>query len=719
MKMAFRTSAREKLRMAGLLIAMMLAIVLSGCNSEPAEPTQPTIDIYFDDHIVEGESVTPETDPPTEPTEPVPTAPADGNPDDITCQGSYTGDDAAVLDAANTVVAKAATENLTNRQLQVYYWMEVAAYRAAEHDVAPDFTQPLDVQLCDLDDTAITWQQYFLQRALNTWYSLQALELWGLNTPLELEEAYQPNAKSHRENITADLPALSVLYGYYNKYYQPNDLHKAFLDNIPTMLEELATGNGYADLNKMLTDLAGAGADAEALAEYAYLYNWAYMYYTQLSYDLEPTTEEVEAYFLEHEARYANAGITLNGEKTVSFRHVLLIPEGAEVAWDGTVSASVDAWQICRTEAEKMLAQWQKDFKKEYSSRRPAHVEESEFGELAFESSADLGSAPVGGLYSQVCQGQLCTSLDNWLFDAERQYGDIEILRSDVGYHIVYFCGTQDVWYTQAQKDLLGRMTSEILDTAMANYTLTVNYASICLGQAQQSGNCITSDDVLYPDVAHERFPTVPLFLQKDYPTTMYGRYPIVTYGCGITTMAMLASYMTDTEWTPPELCELYGDYCFETGSDYALYDDAPCELGFYGIHRTYEWDDVAAAVHDGDLGISLQRGGYWTRRGHYILLQNFTEDGLVCVRDSNILNYGTIKNHKIDAHEVEDITKKGILYWIVPGKVVRTAACARCDDTTQKGFPEAMFTCDYICSRCDTAVTRRDNFINAIELAK
>lgn len=722
MTMAFRTTPKKERRLAGFLIILTLAVILSGCSLPMPDTMQPAQDTYIETEAVQTTPATEEvipTEEPTEPTEPPPTAPPDGNPDDVTCQGSYTETDTIVAGTADTVVAKVASETLTNSQLQIYYWLEVASYRAAGHEVAPDFDQPLDTQLCDLDDTAVTWQQYFLQRALNTWYGLQSVELWGLNTPLELEEAYQPSEKQHRENISSDLPALSVLYGYYNKYYSPNDLHQAYLDNIPTMLETLASGSGYTDAAHMLADLAGAGTDIEALQAYVHLYNWAYMYYTQLSYDMEPTEEEVSAYFLEHETDYAREGITLDGEKTVSFRHVLFVPEGATVEADGTVSASVEAWQACYDEAQAALAQWQKDFKKVYSSRRPAHVEESEFGNFAFETSADLGSSTVGGLYSNIGHGQLTTILDKWCFDPARQYGDIEIIRSDVGYHIVYFCGTQEVWYTHAEKDLLGQMASDVVAQAMANYTLTVYYAQISLGEAAQEGNCITSDDVLYPDIAHERFPTAPLFLQRDYPNTMYGRYPVYTYGCGITTMAMLASYLTDTEWTPPELCALYGAYCFETGSDYALYDDAPCELGFYGVYRTYEWDDVAAAMQEGDVAISLQRGGYWTRRGHYILLQNFTEDGMVCVRDSNILNYGTIKNHKIDAHEVSSITAKGILYWIVPGKVVQTAACARCDDTGHEGFPSAMFNTDYHCTKCNTAMTRRSNFVNSIELIK
>ena len=68
------------------------------------------------------------------------TVPADGNPDDVTCKGSYTGE------ASEAVVAIAGNGQLTNRQLSAWYWAEVAQYRQENHHVAPDFEQPLDEQ---------------------------------------------------------------------------------------------------------------------------------------------------------------------------------------------------------------------------------------------------------------------------------------------------------------------------------------------------------------------------------------------------------------------------------------------------------------------------------------------------------------------------------------------------------------------------------------------
>jgi len=699
MKQKENTGFKVKIKQFGVLMTvLLLVLLLVGCG--------PTVndgaDIQDAEGTQDGQNVAEELSPPE-----------NGDPSNVTCKGTYTVADESVPNLMNNTVATIGEYTLTNGALQVYYWMEVAAYREAGHDVAPDFTKPLDVQLCDIDDTAITWQQYFLQRALDNWHSRQALAIWGAETPLELEEAYQPYPSQHEEYLDPALPALKYLYGYYNDYYEPNEMHQGYLDDLPTILLDMAKKNGYTDLDAQLLDMAGVGATSEYLEQYAYLYNWCYMYYTQLTYDMKVTEEDITAYYEAHSSDYAD-----HRGYTVDIRHVLLVPEGVENE-DGTVApVTEEDWERCRADAEKMLEDWRKNTKKEMNWHRKEHSEEREFGELANANSKDVGTASNGGLLSDVRKGQLIKELDSWCFDAARVPGDIELIRTKSGWHIVYFVGTEDAWYEPVKQDMLEEASEQVFLSAMAAHEMIVDYSAIALGSAAQSGEVITPDDVLYADIAHERFPVAPLYLQRDYPTTKYGNYPVHTYGCGVTTMAMLASYLTDEEWTVPELCEMYGTYCFKTGTDYSMYDNVPCELGFYGIRRSMSWDEVAEALEKGQACISMQRGGYWTRRGHFILMQNFTEDGLVVVRDSNILNYASIKNHMIDAHEVKSITAQSALYWICQDKVTRSGSCSRCDNTNHAGADMSLLTSDWYCERCIAATTRRGNFVSAMEHA-
>ncbi len=108
-------------------------------------------------------------------TQPAPTVPADGNPKDVTCKGSYT----AEAPAADTVVATMGSSKLTAGQLQIYYQLAAAKFNQEYRDLEPDFSQGLDTQPCPLDANVNSWQQYLLQQALNTWHSHQALVQLG------------------------------------------------------------------------------------------------------------------------------------------------------------------------------------------------------------------------------------------------------------------------------------------------------------------------------------------------------------------------------------------------------------------------------------------------------------------------------------------------------------------------------------------------------------
>jgi hypothetical protein len=662
-------------------------------------------------------------------TEPAPTAPPNGDPTNVTCRGSYTVTEPLTDQQANRPIAVAGGQSLSNGALQVYYWMEIARY--LEENPGVTFSQPLDTLLCDIDDTAVTWQQYFLQRALHTWFTRQAVYLHSVNTPMPTEEAYQPNAENHEKNRIDDMPAVDYLYGYVHRSFVPNDMHQAYLDNLPALLDALAAEQGFADGETMAREVMGARG--EDLAAYARLYNWDYMYYTQLTYDMEPTEEMLIDYLrgpVEEPAaegeeteptetepvETAPVELPTGIRESVTVRQILLLPENAVVAADGTVTAEAEDWEDCLAEAQGVLYNWRTrsaNAKKYYP--RPDNVDEALFAEKAIALSADGGSRADGGLYSNLKPGQLPAALDSWCFDGVRQNGDAEIFTTEYGIHILYFVSAADSSVAQLRSEYLKQQTSQLLEAAMTEYTMIVDYNSIRLREPGDDA-VITDELLLYPDVAHERYPTAPLYFQQDYPDTRYGQYPIASYGCGVTTLSMLASYMTDEEYTPPELCKRYGYYCMERGTNPPMFEETPAELGFYYVERTLDWEKVLEALNRGQVVVSLQKTGYWTGGGHFILLEKVTEDGLIQVRDSNLFNYGKLSGHQIDAHEASVITPKSSSYWIYYPKVVRTAACHRCDDTGYAQGENTLITGDYTCARCTAAMERRNNFMEAME---
>ena len=143
-----------------LAVAVLATLVITGMNlyvfgdqEETVAPTTETIETQ-----------------PTEPEVPA-TAPADGNPDDVTCKGSYSATNEEIQEAADVVVATAGDRELTNGLLQAYYWDGIYAFLTNYGDyvslLGVDLSRSLDTQLCTIGDVSMTWQQYFLQYALD------------------------------------------------------------------------------------------------------------------------------------------------------------------------------------------------------------------------------------------------------------------------------------------------------------------------------------------------------------------------------------------------------------------------------------------------------------------------------------------------------------------------------------------------------------------------
>lgn len=81
---------------------------------------------------------------------------------------------------------------------------------------------------------------------------------------------------------------------------------------------------------------------------------------------------------------------------------------------------------------------------------------EDAFAALAVANSTDPGSASNGGLYSNIYKGQMVSEFENWCFDSARQAGDVGIVQTSNGYHVMYFVSTNEnpYWYDQAETSL-------------------------------------------------------------------------------------------------------------------------------------------------------------------------------------------------------------------------------------------------------------------------
>ena len=81
---------------------------------------------------------------------------------------------------------------------------------------------------------------------------------------------------------------------------------------------------------------------------------------------------------------------------------------------------------------------------------------------------------------------------------------------------------------------------SAVLPASALRIQITTHKSS---GYTDENGTVLSYSRPVYNDV--------PLYLQTDYPNTLYGSGTIETSGCSIVSLAMVATYMTDHTYLP------------------------------------------------------------------------------------------------------------------------------------------------------------------------
>lgn len=365
------------------------------------------------------------------------TVPADGDPADVTCKGTYTDIDDAVMAANTEIIATLGDEKLTNGELNVYYWMGVYNFLNYNSSYVSyyglDLSKPLDTQVYTLDDSGMTWQQYFLQQALETWQRFRGLTNDALEAGFVMDEDYVTELEGMKASMEAEVEK-----------------------------------NGYKTLDDMLADQLGGGCLFSDYESYMYEYYMGYLYYDSLCAKITLTDAEVDAYYQEHKEEYKTNGLT-EDMFSVDVRHILLQPKGCTFDANNLVVATEEQWEACRVEAQAMLDDWLAN-----------DGTEDGFAALAKEHTAD-GNGNVGGLYENVFEGDMVETFNDWCFDAARVSGDSGLVKTEFGYHIMYFVESQLLWPMYAREDLMYERQDALMKSVVEENPIQVSYDKILL----------------------------------------------------------------------------------------------------------------------------------------------------------------------------------------------------------------------------------------------
>lgn len=347
---------------------------------------------------------------------------------------NYTVSDKKFEANQDKVVATIGDATLTNSQLRAIYWIHIHTYgQYYQYDPM----KPLNEQVYD-EATGKTWQQFILEGILDIWHEYQAIALAAEAAGFQMPEDAQKMLAEMKDTVTKE-----------------------------------ATQNGFASLDELMRKRLGAGATFEDYYNYFATYYKANLYYKDFAENVSVTPEEIDAFYAGNSASLYTKWkkkVTKEMGDLVDVRHILLKPKGG--TYDEVTKKTVyteEEWAACLKEAEKVMQEWKDNGE-----------DEDAFGDLAYLYTADSNGGD-GGLYEDVSKGIMVKEFEDWCFAENRKYGDCEIVRTDIGYHLIFFVAREDGYLRYCTMGAKSEKAAKMLEEAKAKYALNVDYTKILL----------------------------------------------------------------------------------------------------------------------------------------------------------------------------------------------------------------------------------------------
>lgn len=228
-----------------------------------------------------------------------------------------------------------------------------------------------------------------------------------------------------------------------------------------TLASEHAKATGSETAENFLTDDTLTLADEVTLSQYSSdeaVYEWVKTATAGETY-VKASDTECTVYLMVKPLHKAADTITYD------VRHILIkFPEAAEEVTDGDAKKDVQAAELDTSKYEATVVNNIKEPITDVESYNKAvevltsYLEgdktEDAFALLATKHSSD-GNAADGGIYEEVPLGKMVPEFENWAIAEDRKPGDVGIVETSYGYHIMYQIGTNvTTWQDTIRGDL-------------------------------------------------------------------------------------------------------------------------------------------------------------------------------------------------------------------------------------------------------------------------
>lgn len=260
--------------------------------------------------------------------------------------------------------------------------------------------------------------------------------------------------------------------------------------------DEIDAGKTVEDKNKILKDLIPTACadliseyisyydvtESEAIEEIAANYSSA-----ELTADDATFTDEGIEWLFNEDVKSGDTGVIVDStnyivyvvlktgepqlldETIYSVRHLLVTPEvddeeEAETDEYGNTVYSDESWEEAEAQANEILEEFNKGDKSEYSFALLAEKYSSDT-----YSTSNGGQGYFGGYYGGVSQGEMVSEFEEWSLDSSRTYGDVEIVKTEYGYHLMFFIENTSQYLYKCSQAVIVDKCEELINGTVDN----------------------------------------------------------------------------------------------------------------------------------------------------------------------------------------------------------------------------------------------------------
>lgn len=153
-------------------------------------------------------------------------------------------------------------------------------------------------------------------------------------------------------------------------------------------------------------------------------------------------------------------GRELDQEQTHDVRHLLVRAAQTSINADPTQ----EEYNEAEKKAQSLLDEW-----------KAGEATEESFAALATANSDDSGSAQSGGLISNITStSSYVDAFRDWAVDPSRKEGDVDLVKTEYGWHVMYYVSTNEpLWRQNTTTALKNQDYEELADEASKDWSTT------------------------------------------------------------------------------------------------------------------------------------------------------------------------------------------------------------------------------------------------------